>query len=198
VRYRATAVLALFALTGCLRNAAFGYTTPLVDGYSLASDYSGSFAVIDSMNHLVTHSSKYGAVIAVQDEVIAGNMDTEENAYGVPKVPDRYFVIDTRKDSVREELSEADYRIALRDAGVNTLPRLRRPNAFTRFGTLRRVREGILEGLWLAAWSSIPLVIVYYIVRRVQRRPRSEGLLALVWTIPILLFIASDLAVEFL
>jgi hypothetical protein len=64
-----------------------------------------------------------------------GNLDTEEEAWGVPEVPDRYFIIDTQTDILVKELSFEQYEQKMHELGFDGLPELIRPNKRTRFPT---------------------------------------------------------------
>jgi hypothetical protein len=71
--------------------------------------------------------------MAVKGRYIVGNLDTEEKAFGVPEVPDRYFIIDTQSDTIAKELSFQEYEKRMHELGFNDLPELIRPNKLTRF-----------------------------------------------------------------
>ncbi|MFN2637969.1 MAG: hypothetical protein ABR585_13165 [Gemmatimonadaceae bacterium] len=187
-------VLLVVAGAGCFQNSAFGYVVPLINDYSLASDHAGSYAIVDSTGGLVTDNATYGMLIAVDGGVIAGRMDTETDAYSVASIPDRYFVIDTERDSVEENLSEAEYLAALKQAGIDRPPALRRPSTTMRFGAFGWVREALLDVLWLLAFASVPVVITFYVYRAVRRKGGRKGWLRLAWIIPFVLFAAANFA----
>jgi hypothetical protein len=195
MRLRSLGALALLlGLGGCLRHAAFGYRLELTNGYHLSTIHSGAAAVVDDGGRLITDHSDYGILLAVVGPVIVGNLDTEEDAFGVPPVRDRYFVVHTRAGFVRDELSEAAYRSVLRQVDIAEPPRLRRPNLHTRFGPFGRLREAVMIGLWLAAIGSLVLVPIYYGGRRLLGRRTASRPSRLAWALPPLLFIIANVA----
>jgi hypothetical protein len=184
----------LLGLGGCLRHAAFGYRLELPNGYQLSTIHSGATAVVDDRGWLITNHSEYGILVAVVGPIVVGNLDTAEDAFGVARVPDRYFVVHTRTGFVADELSEAEYRRVLREVHIAEPPKLRRPNLLTRFGAFGRLREAVMIALWLAAIASVPLVPGYYGVRWLRGRRTRSNLARVGWALPPLLFVAANVA----
>jgi len=115
------------------------YTTRLPNGYFLMRQWKGSSLIFRDRNrdHIFdgghVSPSEYGILMAVTGRYIVGNLDTEEAAYEVPEVPDRYFIIDTEKDIINEELSFEQYQQKMHELGFKELPKLIRPDKRTRF-----------------------------------------------------------------
>jgi hypothetical protein len=183
-------LLLLLLLGSCALNVAFGGAIRLPNNYALASDYSGSYYMIDSYDGVATENSDGGILLAVVGDVVVGNVDGRN----APALSRRYFVFDTGNGWVREGLSEAAYRSALREVGIGEPPQLRRVTGLTRFGLLGRFRQALLTALWVAAAASVPALPVYYVVRWARRRPPSSGLWRFAWALPGLLFVVANLA----
>ncbi len=136
-----------FAFLLCWVGAGFipgasDYMTRLPNGYFLLRGSSGSSSIFQDRDGDGAHDlasqvgpSEYGILMAVCGRYIVGNLDTEEAAFHVPEVPDRYFIIDTRTDSMMLELSFEEYEREMRQLGFEELPELIRPNKLTRFPT---------------------------------------------------------------
>ena len=129
--WRMASVLAALATASC--GGPFGYSIALPNGYLLVREHSGSLGVVDPRSRVVVGPSQYGIVVPVVGDLVVGNLDTEEDAFGVPPVPDRYFVVDTKSGAVESELSYDQYRHALVARGIGAPPTLVRPNKMTRF-----------------------------------------------------------------
>lgn len=119
---------------------AHDFSTRLPNGYFLTRVWSGSLSIYEDRdeNRIVDPAtevgpSQYGILMAMTGRYIVGNLDTEEAAYQVPEVPDRYFIIDTQNDIITEELSFDEYQRRMHELGFETLPELIRPNKRTRF-----------------------------------------------------------------
>jgi hypothetical protein len=117
------------------------YKTELPNRYFLLREHAGSSLIFQDRDgdHCwdpVTQGvgpSEYGILMAVVGRYIIGNLDTEEKAWGVPEVPDRYFIIDIQSDTIAKELSFQEYEKRMRELGFKDLPELIRPNKLTRF-----------------------------------------------------------------
>ena len=109
------------------------YRTRLPNDYALVRVYSGASGIVDPKGVFVVGPSSFGILLAVVDDIVVGNLDTEERAFHVPEVPDRFFVINTHIREVRAELSETEYREALAEIGMDPPPALIRPTKLTRF-----------------------------------------------------------------
>jgi hypothetical protein len=140
-----TGILAFLALWWLIQVAsvipgASDYTTKLPNGYFLMRQWRGSSLIFQDRDrdHIFDPAtevgpSQYGILMAVTGRYIVGNLDTEEAAYKVPEVPDRYFIIDTQNDRITKELSFDEYERRMHELGFEELPRLIRPNQRTRF-----------------------------------------------------------------
>lgn len=116
------------------------YTTKLPNGYFLMRGAPGSSLIFRDRNRddifdseTCVGPSQYGILMAVAGRYIVGNLDTEEKAFKVPEVPDRYFIIDSQNDITTKELSFDEYERKMHELGFAELPNLIRPNKRTRF-----------------------------------------------------------------
>ncbi len=127
---RLSGCVVLFVVSACNFT---GYSTDLPNRFRHVMTYSGSHAITDSAGSVLVGPSEYGIKLQVVEDLVVGDLDTEEPAFGVPEVPPRHFIVDTRTGRVHRELSPDDYRRQLAAYGLQTEPELIRPNATTRF-----------------------------------------------------------------
>ncbi len=115
-------IFALLLVCGCNND----YRHQLPNGYSLTHFYSGSLAISDPTHKIVVGPSKYGIVVGVNNNFIVGNLDTEEKAFGVEEIPDKYFIVDTNSGAVAANLSLPEYQGRLNGLNLHEMP-LKRP-----------------------------------------------------------------------
>jgi hypothetical protein len=126
-------LIAFFILFSSPAIAQNDYRLPLPHGCLLARVHSGASVICDSGGRILVGPSSYGILVAVIGNLVVGNLDTEESAYHVPLVPDRYFIVDTKTLATKSELSRADYLKELEIRHITSEPRLIRPNKLTKF-----------------------------------------------------------------
>jgi hypothetical protein len=93
-------------LSGCNGD----YTHQLPNGYSLTRIYSGASLITDQNSKVILGPSKYGILVGIEKQFILGNLDTEENAFDVNEVPDRFFIVNTENGSVYKELTIEEFK----------------------------------------------------------------------------------------
>ena len=121
MRYKIVLFFA-YGIVGCNSD----YTHELPNEYILARIYSGATAIADMDSKIIVGPSKYGILIGVDRHYVVGNLDTEEKAFKVEDIPDRYFIVNTYNGNVYKELSQLQFDTRKRELGIRAVE-LKRP-----------------------------------------------------------------------
>lgn len=106
------------------------YAIVLPGGYELWRVHSGAVLLIEPRNRLVVIMPNIDGYSVCRPllvgHVSAAGLPADESKDSVPG----YFLVDTRRGKVRQGLTEREWLTALRQYGIHSKPRLRKPSRY--------------------------------------------------------------------